>query len=117
MSQQLNNLGTVELGEVAIICGAITTANLFPSEFPTAEPALGQPVTTYKEGGNVYVKIGDEIAAQFTPNERAEGDTEPTYSATGNSQVKEILLDMGLVEDLAEGPTDEVIVEDPAPAA
>ena len=119
--ENLNTLGgSIDEGEVAIIIGAITTANLFPGEFPTASPALGQPITSLKDGNDVVVKIGDDVAARFTPNERAQTTDDVTYTATGNDQVKEILLDMGMIEDPAEGPLDDVIegdaAEDAAPA-
>lgn len=117
MTQELNYLGgSIEEGEVAIIIGALTSAAIFPEVTPEVQ-ATSQPVSTTKEGGVVTVKIGEDVAATFTSNERASGDDEVTYSASGNEQVKGILLNLGLIEEPAEGPVGDSAVEDPAPDA
>jgi hypothetical protein len=108
MSQDnLNYLGgSIEEGEVATILGAITVANVLPGEYPTTAAPSSLPVTSLKDGGNIIVKIGDTVAARFCPNERAQGD-EQTYTAAGSDQVKEILLDLGMIDGGDQGPVTE----------
>lgn len=118
--ENLNTLGSsIEEGEVAIIVGAILAAALFPGEFPNPDCAQVGAVTSYRDGSNIVVKVGDDIAAQFTPNERAQGEAESTYTVSGNPRIKAMLLELGMVEEPAEGPgvgtSDSV--EDPTPDA